>query len=364
MCRVAYALFVGTVTWVSTAPAQDTLVTRLRMRADSLVREWRQASAFADLVDSLVRARAGEGRDTIAVGTLRIVTNPSPLPVRRAAERAWPAIDSLYGSVAADLARRPYIVHAVDPDTAVRKPPFHFGLEVPWDLDEASLVTMILTNVPIAVSDPALADWLGASLRPAVRARQDRVAVYVQLVTAPSAAARSCFLGDVTRCEDALGLADAASALQRWYPSAAERRELVTRSFAYFFNQGSTAAPYRACAAGSDADCVGLLRALPGSALPKPLGYDARATLTHLALRLGGRDAYRRLLANPSAPIADRLSAAAGTSLDSLVTRWRAEVIAARPATVFLPAWAFAVALGWTAVFAACGLRSSRWRVT
>ena len=363
MFRAGCALLLVAVTWVGTAPAQDTLVTRLKARADSLVREWRQASTFADLVDSLERARAGEGRDTIAVGALRIVTNPSPLPVRSAAARAWPAIDSLYGSVAADLAARPYILHAVDPDTAVRKPSFHFGLEVPWDLDEASLATMLLANVPIAPADPSLSDWLGTSLRPAVRAEQDRVAVYIQLVTAPSAAARSCYLGDVSRCKDALGLGDDATVLQRWYPSAAERRSLVTRSFAYYFNQGATAAPFRACADGSDADCIGLLDGVPGSALPKPLGNDARVTLAHFAVRLGGRDAYRRLLANPNAPIGDRLSAAAGINLDSLVARWRTQVIAARPPTVFLPIWAFTVALGWTVFFAACGLRSSRWRV-
>jgi hypothetical protein len=94
------------------------------------------------------------------------------------------------------------------------------------------------------------------------------------------------------------------------------------------------------------------------------LGYDARATLAHFALRLGGRDAYHRLLASSTMPMADRLAVAAGTSLDSLVARWRAQVIASRPATVLLPTWAFAVALGWTAFFAICGLRSSRWRVT
>ncbi len=82
----------------------------------------------------------------------------------------------------------------------------------------------------------------------------------------------------------------------------------------------------------------------------------------HAALRLGGRDAYRRLLANPAAPIADRLAAAAGVPHDSLVTVWRADVIASRPATVLLPTWRFAAALVWMALFAACGLRSSRWR--
>ncbi len=364
MCRVAGGLLLAIAGWVGTAAAQDTLVARLRVRADSLTRAWRQADALADLVDSLERERAGEGRDTIAVGALRIVTNPSPLPVRQAAARAWPVIDSMYGTVAGDLARRPYLIRAVDPDTAVRGSSFHAGMDVPWDLDEASVVTLLLSTVPIAPPDPALADWLGAPLRPAVRERHDRAAVYVQLVTAPSQAARGCFLGEIARCEDALGLGDAAGALERWYPSAGERRALVTRSFADFFNHGASAAAFRACAAGSDGDCSELLRALPGSALPRPLASDARATLAHLALRLGGRDAYRRLLANPTAPMAERLAAAAVTPVDSLVGRWRAQVIASRPATVLLPVWAFAVALGWTAVFAVCGLRSSRWRVT
>ena len=48
----------------------------------------------------LLHVRSGDDqRDTIAVGALRIVTDPSPLPVRAAAERAWPVLDSLYGAV-------------------------------------------------------------------------------------------------------------------------------------------------------------------------------------------------------------------------------------------------------------------------
>ena len=364
MCRPARVFLLMSVAWANSTHAQDTTVTRLRARADSLARAWREAGALANLVDSLERARAGEGRDTIAVGALRIVTNPSPLPVRQAAARAWPVIDSLYGTVAADLARRPYIVHAVDPDTAAPRASFHAGLEVPWDLDEASVVTLLLTNVPIAPTDPALADWLGASLRPAVRSQYDRATVYVQLVTAPSAAARRCYLGDVGRCADALGFGDPGGALERWYPSSGERRALVIGSFAEYFNRGATATVFRACAGGSDSDCTELLRGLPGSALPKPLGYEARTTLVHLALRLGGRDAYRRLLANPADPLAARLTAAAGMPVDSLISRWRGQVMSSRPRPVPLPAWAFAVALGWTALFAFCGLRSTRWRAS
>lgn len=364
MCRRAWAFLLMTVAWASAAEAQDTTVARLRARADSLARAWREAGAFADLVDSLERARAGEGRDTIAVGALRIVTNPSPLPVRQAAARAWPVIDSLYGTAAADLAQRPYLIRAVDPDTAAPRSVFHVGLEVPWDLDEAAVVTFLLSNVPMTLPDPALGAWLGAPLRPALRSQHDRATVYVQLVTAPSAASRRCFLGAIARCVDALGLSDAAGELGRWYPSAGERRALVTGSFAEFFNHGATAAAFRACASGSDADCTGLLRGLPGGALPKPLGYEARATLVYVALRLGGRDAYRRLLAKPSDPLAVRLAAAAGVPLDSLVVRWREDMMASRPATVLLPAWAFAVALAWTALFAGCGVWSTRWRAS
>src|SRR6267143_6509345 len=48
--------------------AQDSTLVRLRHRADSLAREWRQANAIADLVDSLERDRATSGKDTISVG--------------------------------------------------------------------------------------------------------------------------------------------------------------------------------------------------------------------------------------------------------------------------------------------------------
>lgn len=364
MCRPAWVFLWLTVSRVSVAPAQDTAVARLRARADSLARAWRDAGALADMVDSLERVRAGEGRDTIAVGALRIVTNPSPLPVRQAAARAWPVIDSLYGTVAADLMQRAYIIHAVDPDTAAPRTAFHVGLEVPWDLDEGSVVTLLLSNVPIAPLDARLGDWLGASLRPAVRSQYDRATVYVQLVTAPSDAARRCFLGARARCVDALGLGDATAQLDRWYASPGERRALVTGSFAQYFNHGASAAAFRACVSGSDEDCTQLLRSLPAGALPRPLGYEARATLVHLALRTGGRDAYRRLLANPSDPLTARLASAAGIPLDSLVDRWRANVIASRPLPVLLPAWAFAVALVWTAIFAGCGVWSTRWRAS
>src|SRR5436309_1922249 len=248
---------------VQSLSGQD--VPRLQARADSLVREWRRASALADMVDSLDHARAAGGTDTISVGALRIVTNPSPARLREAASRAWPVIDSLYGTEARQLAQRPYLIAPYDPDTTSPKPTLRGAIQVPWDQDVTSLAMILVTNVPIGQPDAA---------------------------------------------------------------------------------------------------CTELLRSLPPGVRPRPLTYDARAALVHIALRLGGREAYHRLIATPALPIPQRLAGAAGVSVDSLVSLWRAEILAARPAPVTVPPWGPWVALGWTAVFAVCALRSSRWRVS
>ncbi|HEY3279963.1 MAG TPA: hypothetical protein VGJ83_05575 [Gemmatimonadales bacterium] len=361
MSRLAFplALALGAVPSLG---AQDANLTHLRWRADSLLGEWRQANAIADLVDSLERERAGSGRDTIAVGALRIVTNPSPLRVREAAARAWPLLDSLYGSAAAGLATRPYLVRAFDPDTTVRRPGLHVGMEVPWTLDVSALTQVLLANVPLDQPDPALSAWLSAPVRLLGSART-RGAVYVQLVTAPFQPARSCFLGDLRACRDALELGD-GDPIERWYPGPTERRAVVSRWLPGASERPASAPGYRACVAGDDAACTNLLRSVPAAALPRPLDVTARATLVQTARRLGGREAYARLMAHPDAPMAERLASSAGVDLDVLLSKWRSEILAARPAPVALPPWALWVASAWTVVFAACGLRSSRWRVT
>src|SRR5881397_224704 len=364
MCSGRWALALLAAS-VGTLSAQD--VPRLQVRADSLLREWRRASALADMVDSLNHGRAAGGTDTISVGVLRIVATPSPARLREAAARAWPVIDSLYGSEAQQLAQRPYLIAPYDPDTTSPKPMLRGAIQVPWDKDVASLVMILLTNVPIGRPDAALQNWLGGPVLPIIHPEPAHAAVYVQLVTAPSQAARSCFLGVMNDCRNALGLAESPDPLRQWYPSVGERRALVVRSFAEYFgylDHGARKPTLQSCGAGSDAACTELLRSLPPGVLPRPLTYDARAALVHIALRLGGREAYHRLIATPALPIPQRLAGAAGVSVDSLVSLWRAEILAARPAPVTLPPWGPWAALGWTAVFAVCALRSSRWRAS
>src|SRR5438094_8662153 len=288
-------------------------VERLQARADSLLREWRRANALADMVDSLNHGRAAGGTDTISVGALRIVTNPSPARLREAAARAWPVIDSLYGSEARQLEQHPYLIAPYDPDTTSPKPMLRGAIQVPWDKDVASLAVLLLTNVPIGRPDRALQNWLGGSVLPITHPLQARAAVYVQLVTAPSQAARSCFLGVIGDCRNALALSESPDPLQQWYPSAGERRALVFRSVAEYFgysDHGAHKSALQQCGAGSDAACTELLRSLPPGALPRPLAYDARAALLHIALRLGGREAYHRLIAPPTLPMPQRLAGA------------------------------------------------------
>lgn len=337
---------------------------RLQARADSLAREWRRATAVADAIDSLERARVFAGHDTIRVGALTIVTNASPLPLREAAARAWPLIESVYGVDARQLEQRPYVIVPVDPDTSVERPRWHNGTEIPWDQDVVSLTLLLLATVPIAPADTALQNWLGGPVRPLIHADLERADVYVRLVTAPSQASRHCLIGDLSACRDALDLLEWGDRLARWYPSARERRSLLKTFTLYSFEGGTQVPMLRACAEGSDSACTALLRSLPPGSLPRPLSYDARATLVSDALRLGGPAAYRRLMASARLPIADRLSAAGGMAIDSLLARWRAEILAARPLPVSLPPRGLWIALGWTLLFAVCGLRSSRWRVS
>jgi hypothetical protein len=347
----------------STLAAQDTSVTRLRRRTDSLAIEWRRAEALASVADSVERERATGGRDTLAVGALRIVANRSPLPLREAARRAWVVVDSMYGPAAQRLATRPYFILAFDPDTSVRRPVLRVGLEIPWNSTVDALTQLLLANIALEPLDRRLDAWLGGPLRPRIEGSRDFARVYVRLVTAPSQAARRCFFGDMSSCRTVLDLNESDSSYLQWYPSAAERRALLLRFFSDYFNRPATLNAWRGCMRGEDADCTQLIRSLPRSAIPQPLTSDARRLLAHVALQIGGRGAYGRLLADSSGTTGTRLAAAAGVSLDSLLVRWHADVVAARPIAVTLPRWGVPAALGWILLLAGCGLRSSRWRV-
>ena len=332
--------------------------TALQARADSLLHEWRQANILAAVQDSLRAAAHIAGRDTIRVGALTILANPSPLPLAQAAAQAWPEIERFYGPAAQALARHPVVIQAVDPDTAVLTSGPAGILRIPWDQDQGQLVRALVGSADLGSLDRGLRDWLEGPITPLFDLRPTLSRVYVQLVTAPSQAVRHCFAGDLAACRDALSLTDTTGLISRWY-GPEERRAIVASSF---LDWGPHQAGFRSCVTGSDSACLDLLESVGN--VRHPLDYGARHTLLATAVALGGHGAFSRLLAASNGPTGTRLAEASLVTEDSLVARWRADVLAARPKPVALPPWGAWIALAWAGVFAGCALRSSRWRVS
>jgi hypothetical protein len=335
-------------------------IPELRARADSLLVEWQLAKQFADVQDSLRLARERGGRDTIRVGALVYLVNRSPLPLREAATTAWPQIERFYGPAAQAFAQRPFLIQAVDPDTNEDVPPGR-AIKILWNTEVAPLARALVTMADLGPLDPSLRDWLGGVVVPRFDSGPGHAAVYVQLVTSPSHTARRCFAGDRRACGSALSLEPTTDPAVQWY-GPEDRRRLVNREYFDFLNHSGHRQAVQSCAAGSDDTCLELLRSL-GALIP-PLDYQARLTFLEAAVRVGGTETFQRFLATPAGPMGRRLAAAARVSEDSLVARWRNDVLAARPTPVPLPVVGAWVALGWIVVFGTCGLRSSRWRVS
>jgi hypothetical protein len=335
----------------------------MQARADSLLRDWREARALADLQDSLRRTAQLAGGDTVRVGALRILANPSPLPVRQAAALAWPGIEQFYGPAADAFRHRPFLLNAVDPDSAAGPPKLRPGLLVTWDLDARRLAGLLRILADLSPEDPALRAWLGGPLLPPDSMPTTlRGGAYIQLVIAPSIVARRCLTGEAAACRQALTLDSADDPARAWYGPDG-RRHLVVADFAGAFDRGARQREWRACRDGSDSTCLELLQSLPPGSVPNPLDYASRLSFLEFARQVGGPETFQRLFATPSGPMGARLAAATRVSADSLVLRWRTAVLAARPRSVSLPPWEAWLALGWVGVFATCGLRSSRWRI-
>lgn len=349
------------------APAESAAQSRaaLRARADSILQLWRDTSAIADIEDSLrLERQGGGGRVTIRAGALVILANPSPLPLRAAAERAWAALDSVLGPEAAvALAGRRLVVDVVDEADTARRRPADAELHIPASLGVEALTRTLLLAGSIDPGDTDLRAWLGGRVLAAVPVEPQHPGIYVELVTTAADAARRCFAGEPGACRDALDLSADPEPWRRWY-SPADRARVIGESFAYYFGRGRTQAQFAACTGGhDDPACLELFRAIPTGAMPKPLSVDARRAVLTLALRLGGREAFGRLARAQGRPMAERLAVAAAISADSLVARWRAEIVAARPRPVIVPWWAMGIAAVWVGVFSACSMGSTRWRL-
>jgi hypothetical protein len=335
---------------------------RLAARADSLAALWQEARAMADLSDSLAHAVAPPVLDTIVAGSLRVIINPSPLPIQAAADGAWHVLDSVFGSAARRFSTTPIGIIAVEPDSVPRTTPSYRGQEVRWDIPEDELRQILLAIAPVPQPDSLLLAWLTMPVTALVRESSMREAAYVQLVAAPSTVVRQCYRGDFSACTIALGLDPASDHAVTWYVTPQERQSVVEGA-SFIFQNSQSEPDLQRCRIGVDSACIALLRRMAPSYLTRPLDGEARRALLLLALSAGGRDAYERMLTHPGVAPAEQLAVAAGEPMSRLITQWRDSIFAARPRPITVSLTEVVAGFAWILGFAGLAFRSTRWRV-
>ncbi|HEV8264682.1 MAG TPA: hypothetical protein VGQ06_07010 [Gemmatimonadales bacterium] len=355
-------LLAGIVAGTMPARAQDPV--ELRARVTRLERELREAEAAVARRDSLTGRSRLTGADTVTVGALRVVV-PAGLPPssRDIVARVWTMVDATFGSAAAVLADHPFTLVVDDPRSETRR---RVGITNPVLTARApeEVELRLIWAVSTALNeqaDAALSAWLQGTLVPTPDPSRERQSVYVNLVTAPSPAARSCFVGELAGCRAVLGLAEAPDVFEQWYDPPRRRR--IVQQMENLEEVRGLPRTFSGCVADhADADCLAVLRAVPPDLVPPPLPPGARISLARTALALGGRGSYARLIGTRGRPVNVRLAAASGVETDSLVAAWRNAILGARPQPVAVEPRGAWVALAWGIVFGLVALRSSRWR--
>jgi hypothetical protein len=204
--------------------------------------------------------------------------------------------------------------------------------------------------------DATIVGWLHGSSPSAPLGAQDLVELSARMAVVPARPNPGCLAGNVSDCATALGLGVGPDTLSAWYDSTAwpglagrsgdsrPRSELRLRNL---------------CRVRDYAACRAVLMRGP---IMAPVRASGRRLLVQLALEAGGPEAFRRLNADPAAPLERRLEAAAGLPLDTLLGQWIDVVHSAMP-DAQRPSGAESVAtLAWCAALLLLALRGPRWR--
>jgi hypothetical protein len=138
--------------------------------------------------------------------------------------------------------------------------------------------------------------------------------------------ARQCINGSIAACVSALGLVAGSDTLGAWLDGEARRQLAATITARH--PTVNVASLRQQCMGGDDDACRAVLRF---RAYLSPTTSESRLSLIRQALVTGGPFAFDRLTSAVNEPIARQLEIAAGIPLDSLVTQWRAGIMAARP---------------------------------
>lgn len=362
-------LVLGTATLPSArVAAQDTR--ELERRVDAAVSQ--RDDAVAALAAYRQRQVAPRGHpDTVVIldGAFRVITNHEFLSIAREAGALADSFVRRRAGAQTALLRGTVVAVWTDPVRRAEQ-----GLVVSSRVDGRDTDVRYVNANVISVTrmleehaqwllgtrgKPRLELWLAGRLPIDSATSSDWRALRLELVSSGTTVARRCYAGDLSACKATLGLIDEADPATAWYDSAS-RRALVegARKSTRFDSRGASA-----CVAGSDAECLTVLRTswASGSWASPPGSGRARMALVQQSFAMGGPGALARLAASADTP-ADAVSEIAGAPIDSVVAHWQRLAhnggIESEMAT---PVVALA-AIGWILVMGALSLRSSRWR--
>jgi hypothetical protein len=343
----------------------DTILPALGRAVDSLLTLSNTLGRRADHAEYLRKVREREEKqvpvDTFTMGPFHLVSLPSQRELAEAVfTRGWEELEPLAGTSEQLFEPWTFLVHYywsrdemllagdslfVRVDMSRRFPRGYLERKVVRTLGE-----VLMKSAP-----PELSEWAGGQLQAPASAMPW---IARELLTTASMAVRRCYQGEMESCAEATGLRGNEGAWDRWY-TAAERRLYVQGMGRP--RDAAGAALWEGCAvAGMEDACDVILR---GRELEAPLTAQARASLLGHALSMGGPDAFRRLRGAADGGIAQRLEAAAGVPLDSLLASWRTEVLQARRSAWAGLARSPLALFFWVFLFGALATRSTRWRL-
>lgn len=330
------------VLWAGMLRAQDSaaMLRVMEARLDSL----RSVAARAD--SARIRTFA---TDTVRVGGLRIATSAGLRPfVEAAAAEAWDSLAARYGAS----------ITAVD-----SLPVMQFGgpeAVLPRTIDRRELARGLAGPLHQAIwrrQDSRLRTWLYGQFPTGIVSADNLITIGGELARIPARPNRACLEGEASACAISLGLRLGADTLAEWYstdtwPGLAARMEWQFSGRAAWLRDR--------CADARDLDACRTVLS-PRSVLP-PVGSSGRQLLMTLALEAGGAGAFGRLTADSGATMEQRLAAAAGAPVDTLLSRWIRAVSAALPGSPAPRSAEVFLTLAWTTAVLMMAVRGSRWR--
>ena len=171
---------------------------------------------------------------------------------------------------------------------------------------------------------PVLRKWAPAYAPIRTRDADVNRQAYIRLATYQSTVARACLDGSHFGCRASLAIVPGGDTIGVWFDADARRARV--RLHNEQFNRRFPAVR-RCLDEASDADCRMFLARI---GVPSPTTGQVRQGLIRRALLEGGPAAFTRLVNARGDDVAALLETAAGVPFDSLVSEWRADVLASR----------------------------------